>query len=84
MPRPNKAIRALKNRQYEDAVWELLLHEYRCAKNGTAENRLGANALSALISALKDIQEKKVEDKGSDKPNLIELQEWIDSEKKSG
>lgn len=82
MPRPNRAITALKKRNYEDAVWELLLHEYRCAKSGNAENRLGANALSALISALKDIQEKKGEDKTSDKPNLIELEEWVKKENK--
>ncbi len=36
----------------------MLLYEYRMAKAGNHENRLGANALTSLVSALKDMQQK--------------------------
>jgi hypothetical protein len=82
MPRPNRAITALKKRDYHTTIWELLLHEYRCAKNGDTEHRLGPNALSSLIAALRDLEEKKNEGaKDSDRPNLIELEEWVKESK---
>jgi len=81
MPRPNRAITALKKRNYEDTIWELLLHEYRCAKNGDSEHRLGTNALTSLITALRDMEEKKGSSNESDRPNLIEIEEWMKENK---
>lgn len=85
MPRPNKTIVALKKRDYEGTLWEMLLHEYRCAKSGDNVHKLGPNALSSLIGALKDLQAQRAEDDSSrDRPNLIELDEWVNKEKKKG
>ena len=55
MPRPNKVINSMKARDYEGTIWEMLLYEYRMAKAGNTENRLGANALTSLVTALKDM-----------------------------
>lgn len=81
MARPNKVITALKKRDYESTVWEMLLYEYRMAKAGNHENRLGANALTSLVSALKDMQQTKAEHRKGDAPNLIDLEEWVSAEK---
>jgi hypothetical protein len=76
---------ALKKRDYEATLWEMLLHEYRCAKSGDNVHKLGPNALSSLIGALKDLQAQRAEDDSSrDRPNLIELDEWVNKEKKKG
>lgn len=83
MARPNKVIEALKNRDYKSTIWEMLLWEYRMAKLGNTENRLGANALTSLVGALKELQASEAEGRKSDSPNLIELDEWVNKEKKS-
>jgi len=82
MARPNKVITALKKRDYESTVWEMLLYEYRMAKAGNNQNRLGANALTSLVSALKDMQATKAEHRKGDAPNLIEIDEWVTQETK--
>jgi len=84
MPRPNKVINSMKARDYEGTIWEMLLYEYRMAKAGNTENRLGANALTSLVTALKDMQEQKieVEKETKGKPNLIELDAWVQQETK--
>jgi hypothetical protein len=52
------------------------------AKMGNHENRLGPNALTSLVTALKDMRAQEVEDKkDNDKPNLIELEEWVKENK---
>ena len=85
MPRPNRTIIALKKRDYEATLWEMLLHEYRCAKSGDNTHKLGPNALSSLIGALKDLRAQQADESSSkDRPNLIELDEWVNKEKKSG
>lgn len=84
MPRPNKVITSMKARDYESTIWEMLLYEYRMAKSGNTENRLGANALTSLVTALKDMQAHKIEEakETKGKPNLIELDEWVAQETK--
>lgn len=84
MPRPNRVITSMKKRDYENTIWEMLLYEYRMAKSGNQENRLGPNALTSLVTALKDIQHLKVEEEreAKGKPNLIELDEWVSQEAK--
>lgn len=74
--RPNRLIRAMKNRDYESFLWEALLHEYRCAKLGDTEHRLGTNALTSLIAALRDVESRKPSD-SEESPNLIELEDWV-------
>jgi hypothetical protein len=82
MARPNKVIIAMKNRDYKSTIWEMLLYEYRMAKMGNHENRLGPNALTSLVTALKDMRAQEVEDKkDNDTPNLIELEEWVKENK---
>lgn len=82
MARPNRVITALKKRDYKSTIWEMLLYEYRMAKAGNHDNRLGANALTSLVSALKDMQALEAEHRKGDAPNLIELEEWVTKEKK--
>jgi len=82
MPRPNKCISALKKRDYDAAMWELLLHEYRCAKAGNSTNRLGPNAISSIISAIKDLEvDKKKEKEKKGSPSLEEIEEWMSETK---
>jgi len=82
MARPNKVIMAMKVRDYKSTIWEMLLYEYRMAKEGNTQNRLGANALTSLVTALKDMQAQEIEDmKEADTPNLIELEEWVKENK---
>lgn len=83
MPRPNRVITSMKKRDYENTIWEMLLYEYRMAKNGDTEHRLGPNALTSLVTALKDLQAHKIQEEreSKGKPNLIELEEWVQSEK---
>lgn len=81
MARPNAVINALKKRDYKSTIWEMLLYEYRMAKQGNTENRLGANALTSLVSALKDMQAHEAEHRKGDAPNLIELEEWVKENK---
>jgi len=82
MARPNKVIMAMKVRDYKSTIWEMLLYEYRMAKEGNTQNRLGANALTSLVTALKDMQAQEIEDmKETDTPNLIELEEWVKENK---
>lgn len=83
MARPNKVITALKKRDYKSTIWEMLLYEYRMAKAGNHENRLGPTALTSLVGALKDMQAAEAEHRKGDAPNLIELEEWVTKEKKS-
>jgi len=80
MPRPNKLIRAMKQKNFRDFVWEAMLHEYRCAKAGDTEHRLGPNALSSLVAALRELEQTKTTT-ASDAPNVIELDEWVKSVK---
>lgn len=80
MARPNKLIRAMKQKNFRDFVWEALLHEYRCAKLGDSEHRLGPNALSSLVAALRELEQTKTTT-ASDAPNVIELDEWVKSVK---
>lgn len=80
MPRPNRLIRAMKQKNFRDFVWEALLHEYRCAKMGDSEHRLGPNALSSLVAALRELEQTKATTT-SDAPNVIELDEWVKSVK---
>lgn len=76
MPRPSRAIAALKKRDYHTTIWELLLHEYRCAKAADTEHRLGPSALSSLIAALRDMEDKKTKSDASS-TNLVELEDWV-------
>jgi len=80
LARPNKLIRAMKQKNFRDFVWEALLHEYRCAKLGDSEHRLGPNALSSLVAALRELEQTKTTT-ASDAPNVIELDEWVKSVK---
>lgn len=82
MGRPNKAISAMKNRDFESAMWELLLHEYRCAKNGNSTNRLGPNAISSILSAIKDMQLEKVKEKEKTSgQSIAEIEAWLEENK---
>jgi hypothetical protein len=80
MPRPNRLIRAMKQKNFRDFVWEALLHEYRCAKMGDSEHRLGPNALSSLVAALRELEQTKATME-QDTPNVIEIDNWVKSVK---
>jgi hypothetical protein len=71
----------MKNRDYKSTIWEMLLYEYRMAKMGNHDNRLGPNALTSLVTALKDMQAHEAEHRKGDAPNLIELEEWVKENK---
>jgi hypothetical protein len=78
MPRPNKAIRALKEKNYTDTMWELLLYEYRCAKAGATPNRLGPSAVSSIIAAIKDLEAEKIKAKEvSEGKSFEEIESWL-------
>ena len=78
MPRPNKVITALKKRDYKSTIWEMLLYEYRMAKAGSTENRLGAGALTSLLSALKEMEEQKTSDLNSEGSTAVEeIEAWL-------
>jgi hypothetical protein len=72
--RPNRLIRAMKQRDFRSFLWEALLHEYRCAKIGDTEHRLGPNALTSLIAALREIESTKSD---ASSTNLVELEDWV-------
>lgn len=73
--RPNKLIKAMKERDFRTFLWEALLHEYRCAKIGNVENRLGPNALTSLIAALREIESSSTPE--SNRGTLTEIEDWI-------
>lgn len=80
MPRPNRTIVALKARDYKATLWEMLLHEYRCAKSGDNVHKLGPNALASLIGALREVEEREASAPKDNAPNLIDLEEWVAKE----
>lgn len=82
MPRPNKTIIALKARDYKGTMWEMLLHEYRCAKSGDNTHKLGPNALASLIGALRELEARESSEAVDNAPNLIDLEEWVAKEAK--
>jgi len=78
MPRPNRAINAMKKRDYPAAMWELLLYEYRMAKAGNTTHRLGGSSVNALISAIKDIETEKIDElKKEDSISVQEIEAWL-------
>ena len=82
MPRPNKAIRALKEKNYTDTMWELLLYEYRCAKAGATPNRLGPSAVSSIIAAIKELEAEKIKAKEKTSGTSVEeIEAWMNETK---
>jgi len=81
MARPNRLIEALKKRDYETFLWESILWEYRQAKAGSTQTRLGGSSLATLINALKDLQSGKSSD-SSMPDNIMEIEEWLTAQKK--
>lgn len=77
--RPSKAVLAMKNKDYESTIWELLLHEYRCSKLGDTEHRLGSTSVAALIKALQEINTAKVKIDGHE-ATKDEVDEWLTKE----
>lgn len=73
--RPSKAVAAMKKKDYESTVWELLLNEYRHAKAGDDVGRLGTGAVPALLKALADLQKGKKPD-AEDEQMISEMEEW--------